>query len=116
MKDEYIVIGAYPRKERFADFHGGGQLTARVLLEILNYGLLIISTEVGGISNSIIHEHNGLISALKDKETLYYYIVTLGLSPKKRENFSKNGKKILNKGHEFNQNYQLLFDVFGDKS
>ena len=87
-----------------------------VILEALNYGLPIISTDVGGISDSVIDEHNGLIFNIKDKDMLYKHILSLALSKEKRESFSHKGKNILKERHEFKQNCQLVFDVFKDKS
>lgn len=83
-----------------------------VILEALNHGLPIITTNVGGISDSVIDNYNGLLFEAKDKKKLYENIILLALSQQKREAFSKNGRNILKKRHEFNKNCELIFELF----
>jgi len=83
-----------------------------VILEALNHELPIISTNVGGIADSVINNHNGFIFERKDKKSLYNAIKTLGSSQEMRETFSKNGKEILRKRHNFHENCRLIFNVF----
>lgn len=83
-----------------------------VILEALNHELPVISTNVGGIADSVIDNHNGFIFEPKDKERLYQAIKSLATSKEMREEFSKNGKEILRKRHDFHQNCRLIFNVF----
>jgi len=86
-----------------------------VILEALNYGLPIISTNVGGIADSVIDNDNGFIFEPRDKEKLYESIKSLGSSAKRRETFSKNGQRILKERHELYKNCQMIFDSFEEK-
>ncbi len=83
-----------------------------VILEALNYGLPIISTNVGGIADSVIDNHNGFIFEPRDKEKLYESIKSLASSVERRELFSKNGQKILKERHELYRNCQMIFNTF----
>jgi len=83
-----------------------------VILEALNYGLPIISTNVGGIADSVIDNYNGFIFEPRDKEKLYASIKSLASSVEQRELFSKNGQKILKDRHELYKNCQMIFDSF----
>jgi len=83
-----------------------------VILEALNHELPVISTNVGGIADSVIDNHNGFIFEPKDKEKLYEAIKSLATSKEMREEFAKNGKEILRKRHDFHQNCRLIFNVF----
>jgi len=85
-----------------------------VILEALNHGLPIISTNVGGIADSIIDGQNGYIFEAKDKESLYKSIKKLASSVEQRERFSKYGQEILKNQHEFNKNCQMIFNSFED--
>jgi glycosyltransferase involved in cell wall biosynthesis len=85
-----------------------------VILEALNYGLPIISTNVGGIADSVIDNYNGFIFEARDKEKLYQSIKRLASSVEQREKFSKNGQKVLKERHEFHRNCQMIFDTFED--
>ena len=83
-----------------------------VILEALNYGLPIISTNVGGIADSVIDNYNGFIFEPRDKEKLYESIKHLASSVERRELFSKNGQEILKDRHEFHKNCQMVFNTF----
>ncbi len=82
------------------------------ILEALNYRLPVISTNIGGIPDSIINNYNGYIFEPGDKKNMYMSIKKLGESMKKRIEFSKNCEDILLKQHDFNQNCQKVFDSF----
>ncbi len=84
-----------------------------VILEALNYRLPIISTNVGGIPDSVIDKYNGYIIEPKDNEALYKSIKKLAESEKLRSEFSKNSEEILKQNHNFNKNCQKVFEVFG---
>lgn len=84
-----------------------------VILEALNYRLPIISTNVGGIPDSVIDKYNGYIIEPKDKEALYNSLKVLGESEELRNKFSNNSEIVLRKNHDFNTTCRKIFEVFG---
>jgi len=85
-----------------------------VILEALNYRLPIISTNVGGIPDSVINNYNGYTFEPGDKTIMYESIKKLGESMNKRIEFSLNCLDLLQKNHNFNQNCKKIFDTFVD--
>ena len=84
-----------------------------VISEALNYRLPIISTNVGGISESVKDNFNGLLIEPKNRFQLYKSIRRLGESRELREKFSKNSEEILKSNHSIDINCQKLFSLFG---
>lgn len=82
------------------------------VLEALNFRLPIISTNIGGIPDSVIDNYNGYIFEPGDKICMVESVKKLGESIEKRIKFSENGKSILIKNHDFNKNCQLVFNSF----
>ena len=83
-----------------------------VIVEALNNRLPIISTNVGGIPDSVINEYNGYIIEPKDKEDLHSKIKQLGESEVLRKQFSSNSEIILRKNHDYNHTCRKIFEVF----
>jgi glycosyltransferase involved in cell wall biosynthesis len=83
-----------------------------VILEALNYGLPIISTDVGAISESVIDNYNGFLIKPRDKEKLFSSILKLGKFKQLRETFSINSKKILIENHSIEKNCKKIFNLF----
>lgn len=83
-----------------------------VVLEALNNELPIISTNVGSITDSVMHNYNGFIFEPQDQVKLYEHIKKLALSAPLRDQFASNGKKVLQERHAFDQNCQKVFDLF----
>jgi len=83
-----------------------------VILEALNYGLPIISTDVGAISESVIDNYNGFLIKPKDKEKLLSSILKLGKFEQLRESFSINSKKILLENHSIEKNCNKILNLF----
>jgi glycosyltransferase involved in cell wall biosynthesis len=85
------------------------------ILEALNYRLPVITTDVGGISDSIKDGYNGYVFKPKDKISLYQSIIKLGESFETRNRFSKNSEKILKEKHDFYTNCQEIFNLFENR-
>ncbi len=85
---------------------------ANVISEALNYRMPIISTNVGGVSESVKENYNGFLIEPKNSFQLYKSIRRLGDSRELRELFSKNSEKILIKNHSINRNCNKLFRLF----
>jgi len=83
-----------------------------VISEALNYRLPIISTNVGGISESVKNNFNGILFEPKNRFQLYRSIRRLGESRELREKFSKNSEEILITNHSIDINCQKLFNIF----
>jgi len=86
-----------------------------VISEALNYRLPIIATNVGGIAESVIDNHNGFLIEPKDRVKLYKSIKKIGESKELRERFSKNSEKILKENHLIEKNCEKLFNLFNIK-
>ncbi len=85
-----------------------------VIAEALNYRLPIISTNVGGVSESVKDNYNGLLIEPKNSFQLYRSIRRLGESRELRERFSKNSETILIKNHSIDVNCKKLFQLFNN--
>ncbi len=83
-----------------------------VVLEALNNRLPIISTNVGGIPDSVIDGYNGYIIEVGDKENLYKSVKKLGESEERRKDFAQNGREILIKLHDLDMNCYKVFNSF----
>ena len=83
-----------------------------VILEALNYKLPVISTDVGGVAESVIDNSNGFLFEPKDKKRLYENIKKIGSSLALREEFSKNSEDILKRNHSIDINCKKIFDLF----
>lgn len=66
-----------------------------VILEALYLGIPAISTDVGGISEVITNNMDGLLVPAKDCGSLGYAITELLQNPEKRQQFSKRGKHTI---------------------
>ena len=62
------------------------------LIEGMATGLPIVSTNVGGVSEVIDHDKNGLLAEAKNSREIANHLLTLSNDPKKRENFAKLGR------------------------
>jgi len=110
-KDEKELQEEYKKADVFIlPSHAEG--FPNVVLEALNSRMPIISTNVGGIPDSVIDGYNGYILEPKDKVVLYRSIIKLGESKEKRIKFSSNGEKILYKQHDLTLNCYKVFDSF----
>jgi len=83
-----------------------------VISEALNYRLPIISTNVGGISESVKDKYNGILIEPKNSFQLYKSIRRLGEDRELREKFSKNSEEILKNNHSIDINCKKLFNLF----
>lgn len=86
-----------------------------VILEALNHRLPIISTNVGGIPDSVINEYNGYIIEPKDTKALYESIKKMGESFEKRLEFSQKSEKVLRENHDFNKTCPKVFNIFEEE-
>ena len=112
--DEKNMLDEYKKADIFIlPSHAEGFPNA--VLEALNCRLPIISTNVGGIPDSIIDGYNGYIFEPNDQKVMYEKIKKLGESSEKRIEFSQNCNAILMKHHDFNKNCQHVFDSFKNK-
>ena len=110
-KDEKELQNEYKKADVFV-LPSYAEGFPNVVLEALNNRMPIISTNVGGIPNSIIDGYNGYILEPGDKKLLYKCIKKLGESLNLRKEFSSNGEKILFEQHDLSINCYKIFDCF----
>lgn len=77
------------------DSLGGTEGTGLVILEAMDVGLPVISTNVGGIPDTIQNEVNGLLVNQKDPKTIANAIEKLLSDNNLRENIIKNSKNTV---------------------
>ena len=82
-----------------------------VVLEALKYRLPIITTNVGGISESVINDFNGYIIEPKDKKQLLKSIISMISDKKKRIIFSNNTQSVLKDNHNIEVNCKKLLEA-----
>ncbi len=87
-----------------------------VVLEALNYRLPIITTNVGGVSESVINDFNGYVIEPMNKKQLLEAIILISSNEEKRMSFSNNAKSVLLNNHQIDINCKKLLDVFKIKS
>ncbi len=86
------------------------------VLEALNYRLPIITTNVGGVSESVINDFNGYLIEPKNKKQLLKAIILISSDEEKRICFSNNTQSVLLNNHQIDINCKKLLDVFKIKS
>ncbi len=86
------------------------------VLEALNYRLPIITTNVGGVSESVINDFNGYLIEPKNKKQLLEAIILISSDEEKRICFSNNTQSVLLNNHQIDINCKKLLDVFKIKS
>tara|TARA_E500000178_G_scaffold353513_1_gene419644 strand:+ start:539 stop:1639 length:1101 start_codon:yes stop_codon:yes gene_type:complete len=87
-----------------------------VVLEALNYRLPIITTNVGGVSESVINNFNGYVIEPKQKNDLFKAIMSISDNEKKRIKFSNNTQSILKDNHNVESNCKKLLEVLKIKT
>ena len=81
------------------------------IVESLSFGLPIISTNVGGIPDSVLNGWNGYIINPGDRTQLKDAMEKLVLNKSLIKKFSKNSIRILNKRHSQKENCEKLFNA-----
>ena len=69
--------------------------TPNVILESMSYGLPVVSTEVGGVSEIIKHMENGMLVKSEDKYNLSKSIIELIENKKLRKKISENSENFI---------------------
>ncbi|MGS2722705.1 glycosyltransferase [Porticoccus sp. GXU_MW_L64] len=82
------------------------------LLEAMASGLPAISTDVGGISGSLLHGQNGYIAAVGSEKELQHYMKKYIESPELISEHSKETLKIVRENHQREANCKKIFDLF----
>ena len=67
-----------------------------VLLEAMSYGIPVVSSNVGGISDLIEHGENGLIFESNDLDSFYKNVIKLISDNGLRKKISQNAHKTIN--------------------
>lgn len=63
------------------------------LIEGMATGLPIVSTDVGGVSEVIEHDQNGLLAPAKDSKTIAKHLIALSSDSEKRQRLAELGRK-----------------------
>ena len=66
-----------------------------VLLESMSYGLPVVSTEVGGVSEIIKHMENGILVKPEDRFNLSRGLIKLIENKELRKKFSENSENFI---------------------
>lgn len=82
------------------------------LLEANALGIPIITTDVGGNSEIIKNETNGLLVPAENPEALVKGIMTLFLDKSLREQFAENGQKLFKKNFEVKKMVEKYNDTY----
>jgi len=112
---EHNKVESYLKKSDVLILPSHAEGFPNVILEALNYGLPIISTDVGAISESVIDNYNGFLIKPKDKDKLLSSILKLGKSKKLREKFSINSRKVLVQNHSIEKNCNKILNLFNEE-
>jgi glycosyltransferase involved in cell wall biosynthesis len=83
-----------------------------VVVEALSQNMPLITTDVGGLLDSSIHNHNSFIIDVSDYKNLASSMDRFILQPSLIEEFSINSKKIFNMRHRMEENCSKYFEVF----
>ena len=87
-----------------------------VLLEAMSHGMAVISTDVGAITDSAIHQRNALIVPPKDSLQLQKAMQLFIKDRDKLYDYSCESLEIVKQQHDRNINCQKLFDIFKTSS
>ncbi|MCS3700526.1 glycosyltransferase involved in cell wall biosynthesis [Salinibacter ruber] len=67
--------------------------TPLAILEAMGTGLPVVATDVGGISEQVVHGETGYVCSPRDAEALYRACETLVENPEKRKELGRAGRK-----------------------
>ena len=84
----------------------------RSILEALRASLPVITSKVGGVEESVINQHNGLIIPIKDEQTMSIAIKELLNNPTKCYKFGINGRKMYEKKYVFDLMSEKTFKIY----
>lgn len=87
--------------------------TSTALMEAMAAGLPIIATDVGGNSELIKDEYNGLLIPPGNPDVLSDSIVELLSNPERRKALGANGKEVFNNKYRFDRFLNDYQDLFG---
>jgi len=105
-RDEYL------RKGHILIFPSYNEGLPMSLLEAMSYGLVPVTTPVGGIPDVVIHERNGLLVNPGEKQVLAAQINYLLNSPKNSSRLSENARYDINDGFNYKNYGPKLMQVY----
>ena len=83
-----------------------------VVVEALSQNMPLITTDVGGLLDSSIHNYNSFIVEVSDYKNLATAMDRFVIQPSLIAEFSINSKKIFNKRHRMEENCSKYFEIF----
>jgi len=102
----------YLRKGHILVFPSYNEGLPMSLLEAMSYGLVPVTTPVGGIPDVLIHERNGLLVKPGEKKVLAAQIKYLLDSPKNSSRLSDNARYDINEGFNYKNYGPKLMQVY----
>jgi glycosyltransferase involved in cell wall biosynthesis len=85
---------------------------SNAILEGLAFGMPVICTDVGGMADSVINNHNGMLLTRCNQELIYDAMRKYIENPSLVEDHSKESLKLYYRNHDQNQNCEELFKLF----
>lgn len=82
------------------------------IMEAMSIGLAVVATDVGGVSESVIHRKTGLLVKPNDDETLAEALIELAKSPSLRLELGKQGHLHYQTCHTQQQQFAEMMDAY----
>jgi glycosyltransferase involved in cell wall biosynthesis len=86
-------VGDYLHAIKLFVFPSLNEGLGSILLDVMEHGVAIVASNVGGIPDIITHNQNGLLVAPKDSDALYQAIITLHEEPHLRAQLAQEALK-----------------------
>ena len=86
--------------------------TPGVIIEAMSFSKPIVSTNWSGVPSLVEHGYNGLLSPIKDTESIFKNILFLIQNPDQRVIFGTNSRKKYLKEFELSRYYQNMKEIF----
>lgn len=80
--------------------------------EAMILGLPCISSDVGGVSDLMIHNKEGYVYPLDESYMLAYYVMDLFANDKKATEFGKSARLHARKTHDVDVNFKTLVNIY----
>ncbi|MFC1709908.1 glycosyltransferase family 4 protein [Candidatus Omnitrophota bacterium] len=83
-----------------------------VILEAMSIGVPVVSTDISGIPEAIIHDKTGVLVQERDRTFLAFAIERLWKNVQLRKKIIKNGRQLIEEKFSTDKNIEALINIF----
>ncbi len=112
-EDERVLARIYAAADVFV-YPTRADNQPRVLLEAMACGCPPVATDVGGVSELVVHGQTGLLARGGDADGLRRGIEAMLDDPAARARMGKNGRRLVEERHGMERHLAEMLEVYGD--